>query len=119
MNRIPALGDGQRVSKAKHSCSVLVKTCLSGDWLSCSSSSFPAFQGADVTWVVALLELDPTNKIQHMQALVSPLSNAFKGSRELGSQLPFLVLLLIILSSVIEHDAKFIKLTDSSDQQPH
>lgn len=69
--------------------SVLVKTCLSGDWLSCSSSSFPAFQGTDVTSVISLLQLDPANKIQHMQALVSPLSSAFKGSRESGASHPF------------------------------
>lgn len=35
-----------------------------------------------MTSVVSLLELDPINKIQHMQALVSPLSSAFEGSRE-------------------------------------
>lgn len=114
MNRITALGDGQRVSKAKHSLTlVLVKTCLSGDWLSCSSSSFPAFQGADVTLVVSLLELDPTNKIQHRQALVSPSSSAFKGSREPGSQIPLLLCPWWFLSSILKHCPKIIRHTET------
>lgn len=77
--------------QAKHALTlVLVKTCLSGDWLSCSISisRFPAFQGVAVTSGVSLLELDPTNKIQHMQALVSLFSSPLKGSREPWSRLP-------------------------------
>lgn len=90
MNRITALGDGQRVPKAKCSLTLSwLKNLFVWGWLRCSSCSFPAFQGTDMTSFISSLELDQTNKIQHMQALVSPLSSPFKGSGESRVSHPF------------------------------